>query len=148
TIHGRTRRNYSVRAIGAWLRWWLSLESGRIICRGGVMASRTAMNRFFPLLACLTQYSAKMARVDLIAGVAVAGLLIPEGMAYAGIAGVPPRSVCMLPCWACLFTPFLGRRVNLQLHLLRPQQLCLPRSSLPSFPATLCGTRFLFPSLP
>jgi len=55
------------------------------------MASRTAMNRFFPLLACLTQYSAKMARVDLIAGVAVAGFLIPEGMAYAGIAGVPPE---------------------------------------------------------
>jgi sulfate permease, SulP family len=55
------------------------------------MALRTAVNRFFPLLACLTQYSAKMARVDIIAGVAVAGLLIPEGMAYAGIAGVPPE---------------------------------------------------------
>jgi SulP family sulfate permease len=28
---------------------------------------------------------------DVIAGIAVAGLLIPEGMAYAGIAGVPPQ---------------------------------------------------------
>ena len=27
----------------------------------------------------------------MIAGIAVAGMLIPEGMAYAGIAGVPPQ---------------------------------------------------------
>ncbi|MFZ1008729.1 MAG: SulP family inorganic anion transporter [Candidatus Sulfotelmatobacter sp.] len=31
------------------------------------------------------------ARMDIVAGVAIAGLLIPEGMAYAGIAGVPPQ---------------------------------------------------------
>jgi sulfate permease, SulP family len=30
-------------------------------------------------------------RVDLVAGIALAGLLVPEGMAYAGIAGVPPQ---------------------------------------------------------
>lgn len=29
--------------------------------------------------------------MDIVAGVAIAGLLIPEGMAYAGIAGVPPQ---------------------------------------------------------
>jgi high affinity sulfate transporter 1 len=31
-------------------------------------------------------------RADVVAGIALAGLLIPEGMAYAGIAGVPPQS--------------------------------------------------------
>jgi MFS superfamily sulfate permease-like transporter len=31
------------------------------------------------------------ARTDIVAGVAIAGLLIQEGMAYAGIAGVPPQ---------------------------------------------------------
>ena len=35
--------------------------------------------------------SAKAARTDIIAGIALAGLLVPEGMAYAGIAGVPPQ---------------------------------------------------------
>jgi high affinity sulfate transporter 1 len=30
-------------------------------------------------------------RADVIAGIALAGLLVPEGMAYAGIAGVPPQ---------------------------------------------------------
>jgi len=34
---------------------------------------------------------AKRARTDIIAGIALAGLLVPEGMAYAGIAGVPPQ---------------------------------------------------------
>lgn len=30
-------------------------------------------------------------RADIIAGIALAGLLVPEGIAYAGIAGVPPQ---------------------------------------------------------
>jgi high affinity sulfate transporter 1 len=30
-------------------------------------------------------------RADVIAGIALSGLLVPEGMAYAGIAGVPPQ---------------------------------------------------------
>ena len=33
----------------------------------------------------------KTIRTDVIAGIALAGLLVPEGMAYAGIAGVPPQ---------------------------------------------------------
>jgi len=39
----------------------------------------------------LPDYPWKTARGDVVAGIAVAGLLIPEGMAYAGIAGVPPQ---------------------------------------------------------
>ena len=39
----------------------------------------------------LPEYPWKAARGDVVAGMAVAGLLIPEGMAYAGIAGVPPQ---------------------------------------------------------
>ena len=31
-------------------------------------------------------------RADIVAGLALAGLLVPEGMAYAGIAGVPPQT--------------------------------------------------------
>ena len=29
---------------------------------------------------------------DLLAGIAIAGLVVPEGLAYAGIAGLPPLS--------------------------------------------------------
>lgn len=49
----------------------LSLDSREVLIRNGSLA--------------------KAARTDIIAGIALAGLLIPEGMAYAGIAGVPPQ---------------------------------------------------------
>ena len=40
----------------------------------------------------LPAYNRAALPVDIIAGVALAGLLIPEGMGYAGIAGVPPQA--------------------------------------------------------
>jgi len=55
------------------------------------MSDRRAMSRFVPIIGWLPGCSWKTARTDIVAGIAVAGLLIPEGMAYAGIAGVPPQ---------------------------------------------------------
>ena len=55
------------------------------------MSDQRAMSRFVPIIGWLPGCSWKSARTDMVAGVAIAGLLIPEGMAYAGIAGVPPQ---------------------------------------------------------
>lgn len=55
------------------------------------MSDQRAMSRFVPIIGWLPGCSWKSARTDVVAGVAIAGLLIPEGMAYAGIAGVPPQ---------------------------------------------------------
>jgi SulP family sulfate permease len=52
------------------------------------MSSKTAISRFLPITAWLTECSP---RSDIVAGVVLAGLLVPQGMAYAGIAGVPPQ---------------------------------------------------------
>ena len=52
---------------------------------------RPSISRFIPIIDWLPGCSWKTARRDVVAGIAVAGLLIPEGMAYAGIAGVPPQ---------------------------------------------------------
>src|SRR5271170_3114854 len=49
---------------------------------------RQAISRFIPITTWLSECSP---RADIVAGVALAGLLVPEGMAYAGIAGVPPQ---------------------------------------------------------
>ena len=49
---------------------------------------RQAISRFIPITTWLYESSP---RADIVAGVALAGLLVPEGMAYAGIAGVPPQ---------------------------------------------------------
>ena len=48
--------------------------------------------RYLPILAWLPKYQRAWLRTDLIAGLTVVALLIPEGMAYAQIAGVPPQA--------------------------------------------------------
>ena len=53
--------------------------------------SRRAISRFLPICDWLPESTPKTIRADVIAGIALAGLLVPEGMAYAGIAGVPPQ---------------------------------------------------------
>src|SRR5271166_141647 len=47
---------------------------------------------FLAISAWLPKYKRKHLRGDVIAGIALAGLLIPEAMGYAGIAGLPPES--------------------------------------------------------
>ena len=48
--------------------------------------------RYLPILGWLPQYERVWLRTDLIAGLTIVALLIPEGMAYAQIAGVPPQT--------------------------------------------------------
>lgn len=48
--------------------------------------------RIFPILNWLPKYQKSWFRLDLIAGLTVLALLIPEGMAYAEIAGLPPQT--------------------------------------------------------
>lgn len=55
------------------------------------MGTNPAISGFLPITKWLPGCSGRTARIDIIAGIALAGLLIPEGMAYAGIAGVTPQ---------------------------------------------------------
>jgi high affinity sulfate transporter 1 len=55
-------------------------------------ARARGLARFFPILAWLPAYQRAWLRPDIIAGLTVVALLIPEGMAYAEIAGVPPQA--------------------------------------------------------
>lgn len=48
------------------------------------------LHRFLPVLHWLPGYRKKWIRADLVAGITVWAVLIPEALAYAGIAGVPP----------------------------------------------------------
>ena len=45
----------------------------------------------FPILTWLPNYNWKNIRFDLIAGIVIAGLIIPESMGIAGVAGVEPQ---------------------------------------------------------
>ncbi len=50
------------------------------------------LSRFFPILTWLPTYQRAWLRVDFIAGLTILALLIPEGMAYAELAGLPPQT--------------------------------------------------------
>lgn len=48
------------------------------------------LEKYFPGLSSMVGYDRKLFRSDLFAGLTVAVMLIPQGMAYAMIAGIPP----------------------------------------------------------
>jgi len=50
------------------------------------------LSKFLPIAGWLPRCTSATIRADIVAGIALAGLLVPEGMAYAGIAGVPPEA--------------------------------------------------------
>ena len=52
----------------------------------------TGVKRFIPILSWLPSYDRSWLTVDIIAGLTLWGLVVPEAMAYAGIAGLPPQA--------------------------------------------------------
>lgn len=52
----------------------------------------SVLHRFLPILNWLPGYERLWLRGDILAGLTVLALLIPEGMAYAEIAGMPPQT--------------------------------------------------------
>jgi sulfate permease, SulP family len=51
-----------------------------------------ALKRFIPIFDWLPHYDRTWLRIDIIAGLTLWGLVVPEAMAYAGIAGLPPQA--------------------------------------------------------
>lgn len=50
---------------------------------------RAAVERFVPAIRAIRRYDRRWLRVDLVAGVVLAAILVPQGMAYAELAGLP-----------------------------------------------------------
>ena len=53
--------------------------------------SKRTLKSFFPIVEWLPKYKASWIRFDVIAALTVWALVVPEAMAYAGIAGMPPE---------------------------------------------------------
>jgi len=62
--------------------------------------SASMVRRFVPILSWLPGYRRNWLMVDVLAGRAVWAVMVSEGMAYAGIVGVPPIIGC--PTLDCL----------------------------------------------
>lgn len=52
----------------------------------------TGIRRYIPILSWLPKYQSQWLRADIIAGLTIMALLVPEGMAYAELAGMPPQA--------------------------------------------------------
>ena len=50
-----------------------------------------------------------MRRADIVAGISIAGLMLPEAVAYAGVAGLPPQRAVFAAIAGCLGYALLGR---------------------------------------
>src|ERR1700727_1432092 len=60
--------------------------------RGWAAPKPSGIRRFLPILVWLPKYDRRFLRFDVIAGATVWGLLVPESIAYAGLAGLPPQA--------------------------------------------------------
>jgi high affinity sulfate transporter 1 len=66
------------------------------------------IKRFIPILSWLPRYDRSWLAVDIIAGLTLWGLVVPEAMAYAGIAGLPPQAGLYTLLAALLVYALLG----------------------------------------
>src|SRR3954451_19988762 len=55
-------------------------------------ARPSGLRRFLPILGWLPAYDRSFLRFDAIAGATIWGLLVPESIAYAGLAGLPAQA--------------------------------------------------------
>ena len=55
-------------------------------------AHSRSIRSYLPILQWLPNYNRTWLRPDIIAGLTIMALLVPEGMAYAQLAGVPPET--------------------------------------------------------
>jgi SulP family sulfate permease len=58
----------------------------------GNQKTASKLSRFIPILAWLPRYDRTWLVADIIAGLTLWGLVVPEGMAYAGVAGLPAQA--------------------------------------------------------
>jgi sulfate permease, SulP family len=66
--------------------------SGAVDPRVWAAPKPSGLRRFLPILVWLPAYDRRFLRFDVIAGATVWGLLVPEMIAYAGLAGLPPEA--------------------------------------------------------
>jgi sulfate permease, SulP family len=70
--------------------------------------TNSTFKRYIPLLSWLPNYNRGWLAADVIAGLTLWGLVVPEAMAYAGIAGLPPQAGLYTLVVALLIYAFMG----------------------------------------
>lgn len=90
--------------------------------------SPAAVQRWLPILAWLPDYSLQWLKMDLIAGLSVGLTVIPQALAYAEVAGLPPQ-VRRPPQRVSLPQPPHPRRSRVGMHHIPSRQAGCQNSS-------------------
>ena len=98
------------------------------------------LGRFLPILKWLPQYDRSWLRFDIIAGLTLWGLVVPEAMAYAGIAGLPPQAGLYTLVAALLVYALLGTARHLSVGPTSATAALLASSVAAALVATAAAT--------
>src|SRR3954469_7198848 len=75
---------------------------------GAAAVARRARWRFVPIVESLRSYDRGALRGDLVAGIAVAALIVPKNLGYAGIAGIPLQNGLYAAAAGAILYPIFG----------------------------------------
>lgn len=93
-----------------------------------------------PILSWLPRYDRSWLRFDIIAGLTLWGLVVPEAMAYAGIAGLPPQAGLYTLLAALLVYALLGTSRHLVVQATSATAALLASSVAAALVATAAAT--------
>jgi len=91
-------------------------------------SSSSALSRFLPIPGWLPRYDRSWLRPDIIAGITVVALLVPEGMAYAKPAGMPPETIFYAAQAALLLYAIFGTSRQLVVAVSSVQAVTRPKA--------------------
>jgi SulP family sulfate permease len=100
----------------------------------------TGVRRFIPILSWLPSYDRSWLSIDVIAGLTLWGLVVPEAMAYAGIAGLPPQAGLYTLLAALLIYALLGTSRHLVVQATSATAALLASSVAAALVATAATT--------
>src|SRR5512139_3173393 len=103
-------------------------------------AKTTRISRYIPILSWLPHYDRAWLAVDIIAGLTLWGLVVPEAMAYAGIAGLPPQAGLYTLLAALLVYALLGTSRHLVVQATSATAALLASSVAAALVATAATT--------
>lgn len=102
--------------------------------------NQSMQSRFLPILSWLPGYDRGWLRGDIIAGLTLWGLVVPEAMAYAGIAGLPPETGLYTLLAALLVYAIMGTSHHLVVQATSATAALLASSVMAAMVATAVST--------
>jgi high affinity sulfate transporter 1 len=91
-------------------------EGSAHLSAGSAAGRPTGLGRYVPIVEWLPRYQRSWLRADALAGLTLWGLVVPEGMAYAGIAGLPPQAGLYTLVAALLLYAIIGTARHLSVQ--------------------------------